>query len=1609
MTTRSWIRNLFARTPRSLRNNLAGYRPRLEVLEDRLAPAFLTPSQVTQAYGINNISFGGTPGTGAGQTIAIIDGGDDAAMLDSTDPNFSTSDLATFDNKTGLLDPPSFKVVGETGGARPSYIGIQNIKESDTTAPKTATVTTTSPHGLSVGDTVTIVGAMVSGVNAYDGQYSVTSVPTTTSFTYTALFSGLGTATGGTINNPVTTFETSLDVEWAHAMAPKANIVLVELTQYTATDIVTAITSAVPNVGATVVSMSIGGSEFQGQTSPYTTLLHDGLFQMPGVSFVASSGDNGEPGDYPAFSPNVLAVGATNLNLDSAGSYGSETGWSNPVNPGFNAGGSGGGISQFESQPAYQQGTVTKVPASMSTVNGTAYRTSPDVSFVGGDGSPVEVWDSLEIAGFFEGGGGTSLSAPCWAGLTAIADQGLALRHLPSLNSSATGFTGQTTLQTLLYNAPLPFFHDITSGNNGSSAGTGYDLVTGIGTPVANLLIPYLGGFAPLSLKSIGTTILDATSNGTPTGAAGESVYDTTTLSGAMAGVPVTGTVTYRLFPNANGTGTPISEQTVTVNADGTVPNSPSTGPLRPGSYSYVAVYSGHSFYQRSASAVEPLTIKPTLIITAANESKIYGTTFLPDGTSQFTASGLVNGDTISSVTLASSGYAATANVTSPGPNYTITPSALVFSAGSASNYAITYVTGTLTVNPRPLTITAGNQSKTYGQTFIFLQPPFSVGATTTTPPAGLVNGDSVIGISESSDGAAATATVTSPGPNYALIPSNAEFFGGIYGPGPAGNYSITYVNGTLTVNPAPLTITATNQSKTYGAALTPAGTEFTTGAGQLLNGDKVTSVTLSSSGYAATATVTTPGPNYSITPSAAVGPAVGNYSITYVSGMLTVNTRPLLITASNSSKTYGQLIVLSPPAFSVGGGGLVNGDSINSTLMLETSDGAAATAGAANYPIDISGAQFWGGAAVAGNYSITYLNGYLTVLPAPLTITATNQSKTYGMTLTPAGTEFTTGAGQLLNGDKVTSVTLSSDGYAATATVTPPGPNYLITPSESVFSPSASSYNYTITFVIGTLTVNPLTAANLQAVLASTTSVTLAAATTSDAQTALTAVNSLTSPASPVTITVNLASGSFTDLTASPPAGVTLVLNGNGTTTTIVGHSPALQVTQAQGSVLVTNATFTTDTDAPTILVSGGSLTLRNVTIQESTGFTDAAISLTGGSLDLGTATDLGHNILNVNGTGEFVHNTTGSSIPAFGDTFEVNGVPIAALYLSFTSLGSSATTTAYGQAVTLAASIRANSTPGSGTPTGSVDFFDVSTNTKLGSVSLSGGSASLTTTALGVGQHQIRASYSGDSNFTVSLDALTQTVLGTGVTLIGTQLFIVGGSSSNDQVQVSPVGTSPTGSTGVQVKAKLNGVTTTTTFSQSGLSLQIVGYSGNDTIVLDPRLTVTAAISAGNGNDTVQAGSGTLCVTLGNGNDNVALGGGNNTVTLGNGNDNVQLGNGNNVVVTGNGNNTIQAGNGDNLIAAGLGQHAVQVGNGSNILIDGSVSLTQSGDSLGHVLNEWIQSGAAAAASIRSELAVTYNTSHANTLHAGSGLDWFWETYSQDTSNRKPGDLLN
>jgi filamentous hemagglutinin family protein len=250
------------------------------------------------------------------------------------------------------------------------------------------------------------------------------------------------------------------------------------------------------------------------------------------------------------------------------------------------------------------------------------------------------------------------------------------------------------------------------------------------------------------------------------------------------------------------------------------------------------------------------------LTVTASDVSKPYGQTLVPTA---FTTAGLVNGDTVASVTETSSGTSATAGVA--GSPYPIIPVNAAGGTFTASNYAITYVNGKMTVTPIPLIVTASDVSKPYGQTLV----------PTAFTTAGLVNGDTVASVTETSSGTSATAGVA--GSPYPIIPTSAA--GGTF---TASNYTITYVNGKMTVTPRALTVTASDATKPYGQTLVP--TAFTTTG--LVNGDSVTSVTETSPGTAAGAA---PGP-YAITPSSATGGTFtpSNYAIVYANGGLTVD-----------------------------------------------------------------------------------------------------------------------------------------------------------------------------------------------------------------------------------------------------------------------------------------------------------------------------------------------------------------------------------------------------------------------------------------------------------------------------------------------------------------------------------------------------------------------------------------------------------------------------------------------------------------------------------------------------------------------------------------------
>jgi hypothetical protein len=444
-------------------NELALSQPQQQTLitagELPLFSGQVTPAQLRSAYGVNQISFtksnGQTvTGDGTGETIAIIEQGIDPTL---------GADLTTFDNYFGIAGPPG---------------GLQQVNMSG------------------AQDNTDIVG------------------------------------------------EASLDVEWAHAIAPGASIVVYNAAfdnnprdpnafATSFKDFMAAVQAAASNHSVSVVSMSYGFTEADLASVGINEQSYDSIFTTPGITFLAASGDTGIYGDgsptptadYPAASPNVIAVGGTSITIDSNGDYpgtgpSGEVAWGDgpytgPFNPySGSLGGGGGGLSAVENEPSWQKGVV---PSGLDSSNA---RAIPDVSMDSGaddsqgQNTPQQPYDvfastlsgssnSADAVGWL-GDAGTSAASPIWAGLIAIADQGRAL-------AGGAPLTGYNQTLPALYSigrnltAYANDFHDITGGNNGEPAGTGYDLASGLGTPVANLLIPAIAGYGLPSQFSIKT------------------------------------------------------------------------------------------------------------------------------------------------------------------------------------------------------------------------------------------------------------------------------------------------------------------------------------------------------------------------------------------------------------------------------------------------------------------------------------------------------------------------------------------------------------------------------------------------------------------------------------------------------------------------------------------------------------------------------------------------------------------------------------------------------------------------------------------------------------------------------------------------------------------------------------------------------------------------------------------------------------------------------------------------------------------------------------------------------------------------------------------------
>lgn len=326
------------------------------------------------------------------------------------------------------------------------------------------------------GETIAIIDAYGSpsiqnDVNVFDSQFSLPPI----NLTILTPFGKVGRNSGWAL-------ETSLDVEWSHAMAPNASILLIEAPSASSTYLITdSINYIVNHTNANVVSMSWGtaesgltSSELAQYSSTYAYAENHGLI------LVAASGDSGANDrtssptvNYPASDPSVVGAGGTTLSLtditSTSATYSYEYAWNS----------SGGGVSSYFPLPSYQSGAGI-------TASG---RAVPDVSYDANPNTGFWIYDSTTYEGLkgWIQVGGTSASSPQWAAIFAEVQQAL-----------ETSFNGANVHQDLysVYSSSTEYkaaFHDITIGYNGYYyAGPGYDEVTGIGSPNVGALIEYL-------------------------------------------------------------------------------------------------------------------------------------------------------------------------------------------------------------------------------------------------------------------------------------------------------------------------------------------------------------------------------------------------------------------------------------------------------------------------------------------------------------------------------------------------------------------------------------------------------------------------------------------------------------------------------------------------------------------------------------------------------------------------------------------------------------------------------------------------------------------------------------------------------------------------------------------------------------------------------------------------------------------------------------------------------------------------------------------------------------------------------------------------------------
>ncbi len=459
------------------------------------------------------------------------------------------------------------------------------------------------------------------------------------------------------------------------------------------------------------------------------------------------------------------------------------------------------------------------------------------------------------------------------------------------------------------------------------------------------------------------------------------------------------------------GTALGTNQNAASASVAGTYVYNPTNGTVLPAGTNtlHVTFTPGDTNYAATNLSATLVVTPATLVITANSTNKLYNTTLSFSG-GEYTSSGLVNGNTVTNVTLASAG----ASPAAPVGVYAVTATNAL--GIGLTNYSIVYSNGQLTVEPGIYTITWTN--------------PASIGYGT------------ALGTNQNAASASVVGTYVYNPTNGTLLAAGTNTLHVTFTPTDT-NYAATNLSATLVVTPAVLVITANTTNKVYNTTLVFSGGEFTSSG--LVNGNVVTNVTLASAGASPAAPVGL----YAVTATNALGSGLTNYSIVYSNGQLTVGQGAYTITWTNpASIGYGTALGTNQNAASASVAGTYVYNPTNETVLSVGTN----TLHVSFTPTDT-------------NYAATNLSATLVVTPAVLVITANSTNKVYNTTLVFSGGEYTSSG--LVNGNTVTNVTLASAGASPAA----PVGVYAITATNAL---GIGLTNYSIIYSNGQLTVEP-------------------------------------------------------------------------------------------------------------------------------------------------------------------------------------------------------------------------------------------------------------------------------------------------------------------------------------------------------------------------------------------------------------------------------------------------------------------------------------------------------------------------------------------------------